>query len=99
MYWAIDLLASEYGWSKKSILEDVYIDELVKLSEKIKKRKNSEYKMQLVIVSNPYSKDPKKLMDMLDDKPNSELRDEKLDRESFIRLREQLSRSQSIKVK
>ncbi len=76
------------------------MDELFKFTEKIKKRRNDEYKMQLVIASNPYSKDPKALMNLLDkDSKSDKLMDSKLDKDSFSRLREQLSKSKSIKVK
>lgn len=53
-----------------------------------------------MIASNPHSKNPQTLFNMLDDDSKSgELRDETLDKQSFTRLREQLSRSKAIKVK
>lgn len=101
MFWAIDLLASQYGWSKKSILEDTYLDELFYLQKKIQQRQVREHKMQLAIAQNSHVKDPKTLWKMLDDQDRElgGLRDEKLDKEGFARLKEQLSTSKAIKVK
>jgi hypothetical protein len=75
------------------------MDELFTLSRAIEKRQLAEYKMQLAIISNPHMKNPQALLDALNKKSGGELRDEKLDKDSFTRLREQLSRSKSIKVK
>ncbi len=61
LWWAVDLLASEYGWSKREILEDVYVDELVDLVVWINRRKLQETKMQMSIIQNPHVKDPSQL--------------------------------------
>ena len=42
MYWAVDLFASEYGWSKHDIFYDVYPDELLPLINQINRRRNPE---------------------------------------------------------
>lgn len=67
MYWAVDLLASSYGWAKNDILETVYIDELFVFVRLIKRRQISEYKIQLAIATNPNTKHPKKLWDAFDE--------------------------------
>jgi hypothetical protein len=36
------LLASEYGWSKRDILEDVYLDEFIYLREEIAERRKRQ---------------------------------------------------------
>jgi hypothetical protein len=59
-------LAHEYGWAKRDILEQVYLDELFIFARIINRRKISEYKMQLAIATNPNTKDPKALWEMLD---------------------------------
>lgn len=65
MFWAVDILAHEYGWSKNEILNNVYLDELFELVKKINKRKLSEYQIQLAIVQNPFVKNPKELWETI----------------------------------
>ncbi len=65
LYWAVALLASEYGWALYDIYYGVYLDELIFLVQKINHRKLIEYRMQLAIVQNPHVKDPKHLWDIL----------------------------------
>lgn len=52
---SIDLLASEYGWTKDDILENTFPDELLKYADIIKKRKNAHYLMLLNVVSAPHA--------------------------------------------
>lgn len=59
-------MANEYGWAKRDILENVYLDELFIFTRLINRRKISEYKMQLAIATNPHTKEPKKLWGTLD---------------------------------
>ena len=54
MWWAVDLLASEYGGGPRAILEGVYLDELVYLSQKIDKRRANNWYMQAIIASVPF---------------------------------------------
>lgn len=61
MGWVVDLLGSEYHWSKKDILSDIYLDDLFIYIRKIAERKIANIKLQMVIVQNPHVKDPKKL--------------------------------------
>lgn len=63
MWWAIDLLASEYGWAKGDILNDVYVDELFYLSQKINKRKLNDYKLWTAIIQSPHLKDSRRIWD------------------------------------
>jgi hypothetical protein len=81
LYWAIDLLASAYGWAKKDILENVYLDELFIFTRLINQRKISEYKMQLAIVTNPHIKNPGRLWAVLDAQENDNNGKEYLDAE------------------
>lgn len=60
------MLAYEYGWAKKEILENVYLDELVVLTKLINTRKIQAYKTQLAIAQNPHVKNPRELWDLLD---------------------------------
>jgi len=91
-------LASEYGWSKREILEEIYIDELMCLTDVIKSRKSSEYKMQLAIVSNPHTKKPRELWDALNETTRKPL-DEKLDKQGMMDLKRLLVNSKQIVVK
>ena len=60
------MLASEYGWSNRDILDTVYLDQLLDLIPKINIRKTNDYKMQLAIIQNPHVEDPQKLWNILD---------------------------------
>ena len=83
------MLGSEYGWSKRDILNDVYPDELIELQAIIVERKRSEYAMQLAISHNPHSQKPEELWDNL--RPDGrEYLDAELDREGMEALKRQL---------
>lgn len=60
-----------------------------------------QHKMQLALISNPHTKEPKKLWNILDEQiqPEPSLRSDKLDKTAFMKLKEQLSSSRAIKVK
>ncbi len=92
------MLASEYGWAKRDILEDTYLDELFMLIKEINKRKLVDWKMQLAIVQNPYTKKPKELWDTL---KSQEEREENVefDQIGLGRLKEQLSQNPRFVVK
>jgi hypothetical protein len=66
---AVDLIASEYSWSRKEILESVYPDEYIFMAKKISSRRLAEYRIQLAIATNPHVKDQKPLWEQLKD-PN-----------------------------
>lgn len=67
-------MASEYGWSKQDIYEDVYFDELYYLVKRIEKRQMAQYRMQLAIVQNPHIKEPEKLWTLLKDETQEYVR-------------------------
>lgn len=106
MWWAVDLLASEYGWSKNDILYGVYLDELTELIPKIERRKNAAYKMQLAIVQNPHVKNQKELWSILNtqekqierkEKPKEE--EPKFDAVGFEMLKSKMRQNPRILVK
>lgn len=67
---SIDLLASEYGWTKDDILENTFPDELLVYAELIRKRKNSHYLMLMNVVSAPHADEDTRneLIDMLQER-------------------------------
>lgn len=83
-------MASEYGWSKLDILENVYLDELLYLSKEANKRHIREWKMQLAITQNPYSKKPRELWDIISAQDKDHV-DEKLDKSGLNILRQKLT--------
>lgn len=106
LYRAIDLLASEYGWTKDYILDRVYPDDLILLGEQITKRVVDQLLMDLRIAHNPHTEveEAKKLFRELLDK-RRELwgvteHIGELDREALDALKGQLKKtSNSIKAK
>ena len=95
----MDLLASEYGWAKREILEDTYIDELILLQKKIKQRNISEIKTQLIIAQNPHVKNPKEIWKILDQEEERKPQKQVFDQLGFDRLRGKLANSAKIIVK
>lgn len=91
-------MASEYGWGKDEILNNVYPDELFYLTDQIKKRRLGEYRMTLAIVQNPYSKHPNELVKMLSPAEIRERRDD-LDVEAMENFKRNLSKGSGIRVK
>lgn len=91
MYWAVDQLASEYGWWKDDILDKVYFDELYMLLENMQYRKTEEYQMQLAIASNPHSETPKDLWAELRRQSRHYLPPENFDPMEMERLKARLS--------
>ena len=97
----IDLLASEYGWTKDYILKRSTFVHALDFSDRIKRRKNIDNLIQLAIVQNPWSKEPKKLFDELEKGSESESdgSGDTIDHEGFKRLKDMLRKSKNIKVK
>jgi len=63
--WLVDiihLLATEYGWSKRQILDEVYFDELDLYATRIRKNQISERLTETAIANNTRAKDPNKLV-------------------------------------
>lgn len=82
---SIDLLASEYGWTKDDILENTFPDELLVYAELIRKRKNAHYLMLMNVVSAPHADEDTRnqLIDMLQDRDRE---DEHLDKAGMMAL-------------
>jgi hypothetical protein len=99
----IDTLAHEYGWTKEYILNAIYPDEAVELTSIIRKRTYNQKMLDLAIASNPWSKEPKKLWEVLQKNAdsNSKLGDDtEMDKAGLQMLKQQLkSKSKAIKVK
>lgn len=71
----VDVLASNYHWAKSEILDNVYLDEAIEYLDMIKRRKLQNDIMQLAIISNPHTKEPKTLHNyLLDELKNLERR-------------------------
>lgn len=86
---SIDLLASEYGWTKDDILENTFPDELLDYAKLIKQRKNSHYMMMLNIVSAPYADEEAKaqLIAQLEDRDRE---NEHLDKAGMMALKQKM---------
>lgn len=95
----MDQLASEYGWAKGEILDNVYFDELVFLLSKIKKRKLTDYRIQLMIVQNPHTKKPEDLWKLLQDDEEIPHNDNVLDEKGMEELKRIMSKGRAIQVK
>jgi len=91
-------LASEYGWGKKDIINDIFPDELFYLMEQIKNRKLGQYRMLLAIVQNPHSKNPNILVKQLQPEEIRN-RQEEIDRNSLENLKRNLDKRSGIKLK
>lgn len=67
LYWAVDALASEYGWTLDYIFNSLYLEEVLMLLAKIKPRKNAEYRIWAAIIQSPHSKEPGKIFSILEE--------------------------------
>lgn len=74
------------------------MDELVVFVAKIRERQVKNYMMELSIISNPHSKEPRELWRMLEAQIKKPL-DDKLDKAGMERLKQRLSDSGKIVVK
>lgn len=101
MWWAVDYLASEYGWSFNDILTQVYFDDLIYLTEKANIRRIREWKMQLAITTNPHIKNPKQLFIILEQQESQMLgtAGAEFDGAGFEVLKNQLTRNPRFIVK
>lgn len=86
---SIDLLASEYGWTKDDILENTFPDELLKYAKLIRQRKNAHYMMLLNIVSAPHADEDARtqLIDQLQDRDRES---EHLDKSGMMALKQKM---------
>lgn len=85
-------MASNYGWSKKDILEQIYPDEAVKLAKLIQERQSQNYLALLAIAHNPHSKNPKKLWRILEKGMIDKKLDNQLDIKGLERLKKKLNK-------
>ncbi len=101
-------MASEYGWSKRSILEDVYPDELTSYSKEIKKRnlKNKLRDIEVALIPNmedgPRKEQLSELVSEINSLEPEPIADQapELDRGALRALKDQMrSSSRLIKVK
>lgn len=92
-------MASEYGWAKRDILENVYLDELFTFTRLINRRKLNDYKMRLAIATNPHTKEPKSLWELLDRQERSnegqDYLDAEFDASGFEAFKNMLKRNNS----
>lgn len=98
---AIDLFASEYGWTKDYILKRVYPDEAIDLKRAIDIRTFNKYLIELAIEHNPHSEKPEKLRDEFLERADADInRDEDIDKQGLKQLKMRLNRhSKAVKVK
>lgn len=95
----VDRLASEYGWAL-SLIEELGLDEALKLLEQIKKRKIAEYKIQLAIVTNPHTEEPEKLWKLFDDDMQSVIPPENsFDKEGLDGLKALMAKGTAFHIK
>ena len=74
------------------------MDELLDLLDNIKKRKIDLLKIQLAIVQNPFSSDPNKLWNLLEEETNYE-EQMNVDKLSFERLKQTIGKGSGIVIK
>lgn len=97
------MLGSEYGWSLYDILNHVYYDDLVKLAQLSNVRRLREWSMQLSIVTNPHTKQPKHLFKLLEQEERkilgTSVRPAVMDIAGFEILKNQLSNNPRFVIK
>lgn len=65
-------MASEYGWAKRDIYENVYLDEAHTYLRLIRQRRNENYKTLLAITQSPHTKEPNKIWGIFDENEEKE---------------------------
>lgn len=91
-------MASQYGWSKEDIFNNVYPDDLYYLAEEINRRKVQDYMMQLRIVHNPFVKAPQELVNELR-RASKVPKADKFDAAGFEMLKSTLAKNPKFVVK
>lgn len=69
--WLFDVvhaLASAYGWDKKTVLEQIYPDEIEPYIKRIRKDEANKNLNLLALIQNPHTKNPQKLVKDLQNK-------------------------------
>lgn len=87
------MFAIEYGWSKRQILEEVYIEEVEYFSKRIKRERASQRMVDLAIEHNPHTQDPNNLIQSFKNQLNeidgkSYLQKEQMTKEDERQLKE-----------
>lgn len=99
IYGAVDLLASQYGWTDDYILAHVYPFDIPVYKKRINERQRAHYKMLLAIEHNPHQKDPKKLAKDLEKDENGQADrsylNKKLDKGGFAMLKKQVAQARA----
>lgn len=72
----MDALASEYGWTLDYIFNSLYLEEILLLLIKVRKRKNTEYMVLATIVQSPHTEKPSKIFEVLKDNDDEEKNDD-----------------------
>lgn len=102
MWWAADLLASEYGGGLHSTLENISLYEVIFSVKKINARRVSDWKMQAALNSVPWmeKKDKEAFFKKLDAlSPENKKRQNKFDKAGFEALKMALSQNPRFIVK
>lgn len=100
----MDLLASEYGWTKHYIYTSVYPEDVIILQDKIMLRQTEDLITQLRITTNPHLQpaEQKEFAEQLMARRRriTGIQDDQLDRAALNRLKNQLKKeSKAVKVK
>lgn len=94
------MFAKEYGWSKRQILEEVYIEEVEFFTKRIKRERASQRMVDLAIEHNPHTQDPNNLVQSFKNQLNeidgkSYLQKEQMTKEDERQLKEVARRMQA----
>ena len=94
----VDVLGSEYSWTKEYILDYVSIGDWLGLADYIADRKRRDYLLQLAIVQNPHTENPRALFDELQRTGEYDI-ESKIDRGGVEKLKRELKKSKVVGVK
>lgn len=62
MFDVVHALANAYGWDKKTILEQIYPEEIEPYIKRIRKDEANKNLTLLALIQNPHTKDPSRLV-------------------------------------
>lgn len=101
----VHLLAINYGWSPRTILEEVHLSEAILYANMAKNHRIDHYLTLLAIAHNPQQKKPDQLFDMLNaERPGnlrytgSRVNEYEPDKEGLARLKRKLQRTKGSKI-
>lgn len=95
LYSAVDLFASEYGWAKDYIFDEIYPEEYFDLADQIKKRRINEYLIQIRV----YHSNPKELVELLEREIREFSIEEVYDPSEIRKLKDAMSLGRGFTVK